>query len=182
MLFLAESLSSLWEYFFFVRYTVVFLSYTLFSQLTACAAEYLFDCKPQIIKYVIISSCLQSRPAYILNSLLYRKVYMALSLSLATFCRPNSLAFDFLHHHVHIRHRRDYDKQKTVVVVSTFILGLPVNGKRTSMRTSRMHLRGLKLCLGIQSHRSTPVVTGLLMLQKRTFVNFCQNKSTLFFI
>ena len=33
-------------------------------------------------------------------------------------CRPNSsLAFDFLQHHVHIRHRRDYDKQKAVVVV-----------------------------------------------------------------
>jgi len=117
MLFLAESLSSLWEYFFLVRYTVVFLSYTLFSQLTACAAEYLFDCKQPIIKYFIISSCLQSRAAYILISLLYRKVYMTLSLSLATFCRPNSLAFHFLQHHVHIRHRRDYDKQKAVVVV-----------------------------------------------------------------
>ena len=118
MLFLAESLSSLWEHFFSVRYTVVFLSYTLFSQLTARAAEHLFDCKPQIVKYFIISSRLQSRPAYILISLLHRKVYMTLSLSLATFCRPNSfLAFDFLQHHVHIRHRRDYDKQKAVVVV-----------------------------------------------------------------
>jgi len=43
---------------------------------------------------------------------------MTLSLSLATFCRPNSsFAFDFLQHHAHIRHRRDYDKQKEVVVV-----------------------------------------------------------------
>jgi len=41
---------------------------------------------------------------------------MTLSLSLATFCRPNSFAFDFLQHHVHIRHRRDYDKQKAVVL------------------------------------------------------------------
>jgi len=49
---------------------------------------------------------------------LYRKVYMTLSLSLATFCRPNSsFAFDFVQHDVHIRHRRDYDKQKAVVVV-----------------------------------------------------------------
>jgi len=29
---------------------------------------------------------------------------------LATFCLPNSsFTFDFLQHHVHIRHRRDYD-------------------------------------------------------------------------
>jgi len=28
------------------------------------------------------------------------------------FCRASSsFAFDFLHHHVHIRHRRDYDNQ-----------------------------------------------------------------------
>jgi len=43
---------------------------------------------------------------------------MTLRLSLAKFCRTNSsLAFDLLQHHVHIRHRRDYDKQKAVVVV-----------------------------------------------------------------
>ena len=45
-------------------------------------------------------------------------VWMTLSISLATFCRPNSsCAFDSLQHHLHIRHRRDYDKQKAVVVV-----------------------------------------------------------------
>jgi len=43
---------------------------------------------------------------------------MTLSLALVTSCRPNSsLAFDFLQHHVHIRHRRDYYKQKAVVVM-----------------------------------------------------------------
>jgi len=43
---------------------------------------------------------------------------MTLSLSLATFCRPDSyFAFDLLQHHVHIRHSRDYDKQKAVVMV-----------------------------------------------------------------
>jgi len=43
---------------------------------------------------------------------------MTLSLSLATFCRPNSsFAFKFLQHHVQIRHRRDYDEQKAVVVM-----------------------------------------------------------------
>jgi len=43
---------------------------------------------------------------------------MTLSLSLATFCRPNSFfAFDILQHHVHIRHRKGYDKQKALVVV-----------------------------------------------------------------
>jgi len=43
---------------------------------------------------------------------------MTLCLSLAAFCRPNSsLAFDLLQHHVLIRHRMDYDKQKAIVVV-----------------------------------------------------------------
>jgi len=43
---------------------------------------------------------------------------MTLSLSLLTFCGINSsFAFDFLQHHVHIRHRRDYDKQNAAVVV-----------------------------------------------------------------
>ena len=43
---------------------------------------------------------------------------MTLSYSLATFCRPNSsFPFDILQHNVHIRHRRDYDEHKAVVVV-----------------------------------------------------------------
>jgi len=42
---------------------------------------------------------------------------MTLCLSFTTFCRPNFFfAFDFLQHHVHIRHRRDYDKQKAVAI------------------------------------------------------------------
>jgi len=42
---------------------------------------------------------------------------MTLSVSLPTFCRPNSsFAFEFLQHLVNIRHRRDYDKEKAVVV------------------------------------------------------------------
>jgi len=41
-----------------------------------------------------------------------------LSLSLATFCGPNSpFAFSLHQHDVHTRHSRDYDKQKTVAVV-----------------------------------------------------------------
>jgi len=39
---------------------------------------------------------------------------------LETLCRENScIAFDYLQYHVHIRQRvrRDYDKQKAVVVV-----------------------------------------------------------------
>ena len=52
---------------------------------------------------------------------------MTLNHSLATFCRANSsFAFDFLQYHVHIRHKRNYDKQKVVVVVEApLILGLP---------------------------------------------------------
>jgi len=43
---------------------------------------------------------------------------MTLSLSFATFFRPHYLfAFYYLQHHMHIRHRSDYDEQKAVVVV-----------------------------------------------------------------
>jgi len=43
---------------------------------------------------------------------------MTFSPSLATLGKPNSsFAFYFLQHHVHICHRRDYDKQNAVVVV-----------------------------------------------------------------
>jgi len=40
MLFLSELLSSLWIYFFLVRYTLVLIWETLFSQLTVCAVEH----------------------------------------------------------------------------------------------------------------------------------------------
>jgi len=48
---------------------------------------------------------------------------MTLSLSLATFL-PTKFFFrlDFLQHHVYIRHRRDYDKQKTVVVIQASLI------------------------------------------------------------
>jgi len=49
---------------------------------------------------------------------------MTLSFSLSTFCRPNYIfAFYSLQHHVHICHRRDYEKQKAVVVVKDHCQG-----------------------------------------------------------
>jgi len=50
---------------------------------------------------------------------------MTFSPSLATFCRPNSsFTLDCLQQHVHIHNRRDYDKQKAVVVVqASFNMG-----------------------------------------------------------
>jgi len=43
---------------------------------------------------------------------------MTLRLSLAKFCRlSSSFAFDFLQHNVYVHRRKDYDKQKAVVVV-----------------------------------------------------------------
>jgi len=43
---------------------------------------------------------------------------MAFSVFLATFCRPNSLfTFYSVQNHVHIRHSRDYDEPKAVVVM-----------------------------------------------------------------
>jgi len=56
---------------------------------------------------------------------------MTLSFSLAAFCRPNSLfTFYSLQHHVHIRHGRDYDEQKAVVVVKHNHQGCQLNAKR----------------------------------------------------
>ena len=68
----------------------------------------------------LISCGLQSGAAYIFIFLLYRNVYMTLVAQsfLGYVCRPNSfLAIDFLQHHVRIRHRMDYDKQKAGGVV-----------------------------------------------------------------
>ena len=114
MLFLAESLSSLWKYFLLSKmHCSVYIINSLLAANCMCSwAPYLFDCKPRLIKF--FSSF---HAAYIFYSFTLSKG-MTLSLSLVTFCRLNSsFAFDFLQHHVHIRHRRDYDQQKAVVVV-----------------------------------------------------------------
>ena len=66
---------------------------------------------------------------------------MTLSLSLVTFCRPNSLfTFHSLQHHVHIHHRRDYDEQKAVAVVMHHYQGCQLHAKRFS---TQKYLRGL---------------------------------------
>jgi len=67
MLFLAESLSSLWKYFFSVRlHCSVYITNSLLAANCMCSwVSYLFDCKPLVIKYLIISCGLQSRVAYI---------------------------------------------------------------------------------------------------------------------
>jgi len=58
---------------------------------------------------------------------------MTLSLFLAAFFRPNSFfTFYCLQHHVHIRHRRDYDEQKAVVVVKHHYQGYLFNTKHAS--------------------------------------------------
>jgi len=71
---------------------------------------------------------------------------MTLSLSFATFCRPNYLfAFSSLQHHVHIRHMRGYDEQKAAVLVKDHYQGCQLNVKCAS---TRKYLRGLdNLCL-----------------------------------
>ena len=60
---------------------------------------------------------------------------MTLSLSLATFFRPNSLfAFVSLQQHVYIRHRKYCDEQKAVVVVKHHYQGCQLNMKRAKTR------------------------------------------------
>jgi len=53
MLFLAESLSSLWKYFFLVRihFSVYIINSLIAAKSTCIWASYLFDCKPQLIKF-----------------------------------------------------------------------------------------------------------------------------------
>jgi len=71
-------------------------------------APYLFDCKPQLIKFFhhFMRLIIREGRLTFFIFLLYRNVLMTLSLSLVTFCQPNSsFPFDFLQHHVHIRHR-----------------------------------------------------------------------------
>jgi len=73
---------------------------------------YLLDCKPRLIKFFFIILC--GLHFFFISS----TGLDDLSLSLATFFQPNSLfTFYYLQHHMLIRHRRDYDEQKAVVVV-----------------------------------------------------------------
>jgi len=52
---------------------------------------------------------------------------MTISLSLATFYRPSSLfAFYSFLHHVHIRHRRNYNEQMALVMVQAARSALPI--------------------------------------------------------
>jgi len=62
--------------------------------------------------------------------ILLKGIYMSLSLSLAKFCRPNSLlACCSLQHHMHINHRRNDDEQKAVVVLKHHCQGCQFNTK-----------------------------------------------------
>jgi len=66
---------------------------------------------------------------------------MTLSLSLATFCWPNShFTFYSLQHHVHNRHRGYYDEQKAAAVVQASLPGLRRNAK---LGSTRKYLRDL---------------------------------------
>ena len=68
MLFLAESFSILWKYFYFVGiHCSVYIINSLLAASCMCSwALYLFDCKPRLINFFFIILCgLKSRPAYI---------------------------------------------------------------------------------------------------------------------
>ena len=68
-------------------------------------------------KCSLFNAVYNQEPLATFISLPERNVEMTFSLSLTTFCRPNSLfALHSLQHYVHIPNRRDYDEQKAVVV------------------------------------------------------------------
>jgi len=102
-----------------IRCSVYIINSLLAANCMCSWAPYLIDCKPRLIKFYssFHEAYKQGRLKFCIF-LLYRKAQMTLSHCLAAFCRPNSsFAFDFLQHHVNILHKRDYDKQKAVVVV-----------------------------------------------------------------
>jgi len=89
---------------------------------------------------------------------------MTLSLSLATFFRPNSsFAFDSLQHHVHIRHRRDYDEEQAGVVVKASSPGQPIKQeihKYANVANGPQRLRQPLFKCGLQSRATkNPVNT-----------------------
>jgi len=140
MLPFAESHSSLWKYFFLVRiHCRVYIINSLLAAICLCRRlSYLLDCKPRLIKLFssFHAAYNQERITFLFFYFIERHRWRCLSL--ATFCRRYSFAFYFLQHHVHIRHRRDYDNRRQLWWCKHHWYG-----KRTSMRTSRMYLRGL---------------------------------------
>ena len=118
ILFLAESLSSLWKYFFFVRiHGSVYIINSLLAANSMCSWEpYLFDCQLRLIK-VFHFMRLTIRAAYIFYIFALSKGIDHAQCFLGYVLSTNSsFAFNFLQHHLHIRHKRNYDKQKAVVV------------------------------------------------------------------
>ena len=96
----------------------MFTSQSFFSKLTVCAAEYrIYSVVSRGLQsFFIISWGSQSRAAYILYfCTLWKGLDDAQSFLGYILSTKPSFAFDFLQHHVHIRHRRDYDEQKAVV-------------------------------------------------------------------
>jgi len=80
-------------------------------------------------KLIIFSSF---RAAYIWFLYIMERCRMTLSLSWATFFWPNPLfTFYSIQHHVHIRHRRDHDEKKAVVVVCVNIITRVMNKRET---------------------------------------------------
>ena len=108
------------EIFFLSKNALQCQSYKLFSQLTLCAVEHRI--------YSIVSRDLSIFSQHFLPLVIkgglnfyfftFLKGIGDTQSFLATFCRANVyFALDSFHHHVHIRHRRDYDEQKAVVAV-----------------------------------------------------------------
>ena len=96
----------------------MFTSQSFFSKQTVCAAEYrIYSVVSRGLQsFFIISWGSQSRAAYILYfCTLWKGLDDAQSFLGYILSTKPSFAFDFLQHHVHIRHRRDYDEQKAVV-------------------------------------------------------------------
>ena len=120
MLFLAESLSSLWKYFLLCKNTLQCLYNKLSSHLAAnCVCSWapcLFDSKSRLIKFLssFHAVCNQGELTFFILSKGIDNAQSFLGYVLPT---KFFFRIRFLQNHVHIRYRRDHDKQNAVVVV-----------------------------------------------------------------
>ena len=132
MLFLAESLTSLWKYFFLARiHCSVYIINSLLAANCMCSwVSYLFRCKSRFLKSFFIIACgLETRAAYIFCFFTSSKGIVDAQLFIGYILSTKlSFTFDFLQHHLHIRHKRDYDEQKAVVLVKHHYQGCQLTG------------------------------------------------------
>ena len=154
ILFLAEPLSSLWKYFFLARiHCSVYIKNSLLAAKCMCNwVSYLFRCKSRLIKSFFIIACgLQTRAAYIFcfftSSKRIDDAQLFIGYILSTKLSSHSIFFSIT---CTLRHKRDYDEQKAVVVVKHHCQGCQLTGTHEYANASQRLRQPMFKC-GLQS-------------------------------